>query len=152
MIDSSGKQLGVVATNKAKEMAQNAGLDLVEIGGSGNPPVCKIMSLSKHIFELNKKASQAKKNQKHTQVKEIKLRPNTDEGDFKVKIRKIMEFITAGDKAKIVVRFKGREIMYQDLGMQVMDRICSSLKESITIEQPAIMEGKQIVMLLGPKR
>ena len=133
-------------------MAQEANLDLVEISGRSAPPVCKIMSLSKHLFELTKRRSQAKKNQRNSQLKEIKIRPNTGEGDYKVKLKKIIESIESGDKVKVTLRFKGREVVYQELGHQVMDRICDELRGKITVEQPSTLEGKQLIMLIGPKK
>lgn len=152
LIDAEGKQKGIIPTKKAREMALAANLDLVEISASGSPPVCKIMSLGKHLFELTKKKSMAKKNQKNSQVREVKFRPNTDEGDYRVKLKKIEEFITNGDKVKVSVRFKGREVVYQELGREVVDRICKDLADKVIVEQEASMEGRQLIMIIGKRK
>lgn len=133
-------------------MAKQASLDLVEISPNADPPVCRIMNYGKYIFEQGKKAAAAKKKQKRIQIKEIKFRPTTDEGDYQVKLRNIMRFLESGDKAKITLRFRGREIEYQDLGMKLMQRLAEDLAEIGVVEQEARSEGRQLFMVIGPKK
>ena len=133
-------------------MAGEASLDLVEISPNAEPPVCRIMDYGKFRFEENKKLQVAKKKQKQTQVKEIKFRPGTDRGDYDVKLRKLREFLEHGDKAKITLRFRGREMAHQELGAQLLARVRDDLEELGTVEQMPQMEGRQMIMIIGPKK
>lgn len=152
LIDAEGKQVGVVSTREAKQMAYEAELDLVEISPGADPPVCRIMDYGKFRFEQNKKLQAAKKKQKQIQVKEVKFRPGTDEGDYQVKLRSLIRFLTEGDKAKVTVRFRGRELSHKDLGMELLKRIEIDLTEHASVEQFPKMEGKQMSMTLAPKK
>lgn len=133
-------------------MAYEAELDLVEISPGADPPVCRIMDYGKYRFDLNKKLQAAKKKQKQIQVKEVKFRPGTDEGDYQIKLRNLVRFLMEGDKAKVTVRFRGRELSHKDLGMDVLKRIETDLIEHATVEQFPKMEGKQMSMTLAPKK
>ncbi len=144
--------MGVVSIREAKQMAYEVGLDLVEISPGADPPVCRVMDYGKYRFEQNKKLQAAKKKQKQIQVKEIKFRPGTDEGDYQVKMRSLVRFLTDGDKAKVTVRFRGRELSHKDLGMDLLKRIETDLVEHATVEQFPKMEGKQLSMTLAPKK
>ncbi|WP_221066983.1 translation initiation factor IF-3 [Methylomagnum ishizawai] len=152
LIDSEGNQVGVVSIREAKQMAYEAELDLVEISPGAEPPVCRIMDYGKFRFEQNKKLQAAKKKQKQIQVKEVKFRPGTDEGDYQVKLRNLVRFLSDGDKAKVTVRFRGRELSHKDLGMDLLKRIETDLVEHAVVEQFPKMEGKQLSMTLAPKR
>ncbi len=152
MIDAEGNQAGVVSIREALAKAQEAALDLVEIAPTAKPPVCRIMDYGKFLFEQNKKRHAAKKKQKQIQVKEIKFRPGTDEGDYQVKLRNLIRFLEEGDKAKITLRFRGRELAHQELGMQLLKRVEQDLVEHGIVEQFPKMEGKQMVMVLSPKK
>ena len=152
MIDAEGKQVGIVSAREARQMAYDAELVLVEISPGADPPVCRIMDYGKYRFDLNKKQQAAKKKQKQIQVKEVKFRPGTDEGDYQVKLRNLIRFLTEGDKAKVTVRFRGRELSHKDLGMDVLKRIETDLVEHATVEQFPKMEGKQMSMTLAPKK
>lgn len=152
LIDAEGEQVGIVSNREAQQYAQEANLDLVEIAPQAKPPVCRIMDFGKFQFEQNKKRQVAKKKQKQVQVKEIKFRPGTDEGDYQVKLRNLMRFLEDGDKAKITLRFRGREMAHQELGHQLLKRIEQDLLEYGTVEQFPKMEGRQMVMVLGPKK
>ncbi len=133
-------------------MAQEASLDLVEIVPTGKPPVCKIMDYGKFRFDESKKAAVARKKQKQVQVKEIKFRPGTDEGDYKIKLKKLIEFLEEGDKAKVTVRFRGREMAHRELGMEVLKRVETDLTELGVVEQFPKLEGRQMVMVMAPKK
>lgn len=133
-------------------MAYEAELDLVEISPGAEPPVCRIMDYGKYRFELNKKQQAAKKKQKQIQVKEVKFRPGTDVGDYQVKLRNLIRFLTDGDKAKITVRFRGRELSHKELGMDLLKQIETDLAEHATVEQFPKMEGRQMSMTLSPKK
>lgn len=133
-------------------MAEEAGLDLVEISPTADPPVCRIMDFGKFLFEANKKAHAAKRNQKQIQIKEIKFRPGTEEGDYQIKLRNLIRFLTEGDKAKVVLRFRGREMAHQDIGREILERVQQDLAQVGTVEQFPVMEGRQLVMLIGPKK
>jgi translation initiation factor IF-3 len=133
-------------------MADEAQLDLVELVPNADPPVCRIMDYGKYLFEQSKKKQQAKKKQKQIQVKEIKFRPGTEEGDYQIKMRKIMEFLTEGDKVKVTLRFRGREMVHQELGVKMLERIVADLTDLAVIEQTAKLEGRQMVMVVAPKR
>ena len=152
LIASNGDQVGVVDTVKALELAKNEDLDLVEIVPNQKPPVCRIMDYGKYKFEQSKKAHSAKKKQKITQVKEIKFRPNTEEADYQVKLKSLIKFLTGGDKAKITMRFRGREIAHQIIGRDFLDRIQKDLDEYGIVEQIPSFEGRQMVMVMAPKK
>ncbi len=139
-------------TDKAKEMAYEAELDLVEVSPDAKPPVCRIMDYGKYLFELNKKKHAAKKKQKQIQVKEVKFRPGTEEGDYQVKLRNLIRFLTNGDKAKITMRFRGREMAHQELGLEFLKRVANDLEEYATVEQHPRSEGRQMVMVMSPKK
>ena len=127
-------------------------MDLVEISPNADPPVCKVMDYGKYSFELNKKLQAAKKKQKQIQIKEIKFRPGTEEGDYQVKLRNLIKFLNEGDKTKITVRFKGRELSHRELGIDLLKRIETDLEEVATVEQFPKLEGRQMVMVMGPKK
>lgn len=152
MIDAEGQQLGVVSTHEAKRISEEAGLDLVEVSPEAKPPVCRIMDYGKYKFQMSKRKAAAKKKQKQIQIKEIKLRPATEEADYQVKMRNIMKFLENGDKAKVTVRFRGREMSHPELGMQLLNRLIAELAEVGMVEQHPKFEGRQIVMVLGPKK
>lgn len=133
-------------------MAEASGLDLVEISPTADPPVCKVMDFGKFLFEANKKAHAAKRNQKQIQVKEVKFRPGTEEGDYQVKLRSLIRFLTEGDKAKVVLRYRGREMVHQEIGRELLNRVQQDLAQVGTVEQFPMMEGRQMVMLIGPKK
>lgn len=144
--------MGVIPTREARQMAYDAELDLVEISPGADPPVCRVMDYGKFRFEQNKKLAAAKKKQKQIQVKEIKFRPGTDEGDYQVKLKNLIRFLSEGDKAKVTVRFRGRELSHKELGMDLLKRIETELVEHSTVEQFPKMEGKQMSMTLSPKK
>jgi translation initiation factor IF-3 len=133
-------------------MALEAELDLVEIAPQADPPVCRVMDYGKFRFEQSKKAHQARRKQKQTHLKEVKFRPGTDEGDYQIKLRNLMRFLSNGDKAKITLRFRGREMAHQELGRRLLQRVETDLKEFGAVEQFPRMEGRQMVMLVSPKR
>lgn len=147
-----GENVGVVAIDKAQQIAQDAELDLVEIVPNAKPPVCRVMDYGKFKFEQSKKAQVARKKQKLIHVKEIKFRPSTEESDYQVKLKKIIEFLTGGDKTKVTIRFRGREMMHQELGSKLLDRIEDNLKEYGEVEQRPKLEGRQLVMVFSPLR
>jgi translation initiation factor IF-3 len=136
----------------ALEIARDDGLDLVEVSPMADPPVCRVMDFGKYLFELNKKAQSAKRKQKQVHVKEIKFRPGTDEGDYQVKLRKLKEFLEIGDKTKVTLRFRGREMAHQDLGTQLLARVREDLDEYRVVEQMPQLEGRQMIMVLAPKK
>ena len=136
----------------ALEKAQQAGLDLVEVSPNATPPVCRIMDFGKFRFENSKKQQASKKKQKRTQIKEIKFRPRTEEGDYQVKLRKLRTFLEHGDKTKVTMRYRGREFAHQELGMQLLKRVEADLEDIANVEQMPNMEGRQMVMMLGPKK
>jgi translation initiation factor IF-3 len=152
LIASNGDQVGVLDTAKALELAKEEELDLVEIVPNQTPPVCRIMDYGKFRFDNQKKAHAAKKKQKQTQVKEIKFRPNTEEADYQVKLKSITKFLNGGDKAKITMRFRGREIAHQMIGREVLDRVQKDLDEIGIVEQIPLFEGRQMVMVIAPKK
>ena len=152
LIASNGDQVGVLDTAKALELAKEEELDLVEIVPNQTPPVCRIMDYGKFRFDNQKKAHAAKKKQKQTQVKEIKFRPNTEEADYQVKLKSITKFLNGGDKAKITMRFRGREIAHQVIGRKVLDRVQKDLDEIGIVEQIPLFEGRQMVMVIAPKK
>jgi len=144
--------MGVVSITQAQESAEEAGLDLVEVSPNAEPPVCRVMDYGKYIFEENKKRQAAKKKQKQIQVKEVKFRPGTEEGDYQVKLRNLTRFLTDGDKVKVTLRFRGREMAHQELGMKLLKRIAADLDELAQVEQFPKMEGRQMVMVMSPKK
>ena len=150
LVLADGEQKGVVTIEEARAAAAEAKLDLVLIAPEAEPPVCKIMDFGKHIFDLKKQKASNKKKQRKTQLKEIKFRPGTDEGDYQVKLRNLMRFLIDGDKAKVSLRFRGRELAHQHLGMELVGRMRKDLEEYGTVEQNPKMEGRQIVMVLAP--
>jgi len=136
----------------ALEVAREDGLDLVEVSPMADPPVCRVMDFGKYLFELNKKAQTAKRKQKQVHVKEIKFRPGTDEGDYQIKLRKLKEFLEIGDKTKVTLRFRGREMAHQELGAQLLARVRKDLDEFAVVEQMPQLEGRQMIMVLVPKK
>lgn len=148
----AGENVGIVSIEEALRIAEEAELDLVEISPNADPPVCRVMDYGKFRFEQSKKAQQAKKHQKQIQIKEVKFRPGTDEGDYQVKLRNLNRFIKDGDKAKVTIRFRGREMRHQELGAKLLDRIEADLSEIATVEQRPKMEGRQMVMVFTPKK
>lgn len=152
LIGEEGQQIGVVPFREALATAEEAGLDLVEISPDAVPPVCKIMDYGKYLYIKSKQQAEAKKKQVQIQVKEIKFRPGTDVGDYQVKLRNILRFFEDGDKAKITVRFRGREMAHQELGMQMMERLQADTAEHAVVEFAPKMEGKMMTMILAPKK
>jgi translation initiation factor IF-3 len=151
LIDSQGNMVGVVSIAEALNLAEQAGLDLVEISPTAKPPVCKILDYGKYRYEAQKKAHDARKKQKVIQIKEIKLRPNIDKHDLDIKLRNTIGFLAEGDKVRITLRFRGREMDHQELGLQVLARVQEALAEYAKIEQQPKAEGRQIVMTVAPK-
>jgi translation initiation factor IF-3 len=149
---ANGESLGIMPLDEAKRIAYDEDLDLVEISPNADPPVCKIMNYGKFQFEQSKKLAQARKNQKQIQIKEIKFRPGTDEGDYQVKMKNLVKFLNEGDKTKITLRYRGREMAHKELGMDVLKRIEKDLEELAVVEQFPKMEGRQMVMVLAPKK
>jgi len=152
VIGADGEQVGIVSRNEALTLAEEAGLDLVEIQPNAEPPVCRVMDFGKFLFEQKKQKQQAKKKQRQIQVKEVKFRPGTGEGDYQVKLRNLVRFLTEGDKTKVTMRFRGREHAHRELGLDLLRRIEQDLAEYGAIEQQPQMEGRQMVMVLGPKK
>lgn len=152
VIDQEGEQAGIMTSEEALKRAQEAGYDLVEVSPNAEPPVCRIMDFGKFKFENSKQKQGAKKKQKRTQVKEIKFRPRTEIGDYNVKLSKLRKFLENGDKTKVTMRFRGREFAHQELGMALLKRVVADLEEISNVEQMPGMEGRQMVMLLGPKK
>lgn len=150
LISETGAQLGVVDTRIALTEARNRSLDLVLVAPDANPPVCKIMDYGKRLFDLKKARALQRRNQKQIHVKEIKFRPGTEEGDYRVKLRKLKEFLADGDKAKVSLRFRGRELAHQELGLEMLKRVESDLLEHATVEVEPTLEGRQMVMVLAP--
>ena len=148
---SDGSQVGVVTLQEALDAALKETLDLVEISPDAEPPVCKIMDYGKHVFDIKKKVALQKKKQKQTQVKEMKFRPGTDQGDYDIKLRNLVRFLENGDKAKVTLRFRGREMAHQELGMAMMKRVEADLIELAQVEQYPKMEGRQMIMVLAPR-
>lgn len=152
VIGSDGEMVGVLTRDQALEMAEEDGLDLVEIQPNADPPVCRIMDYGKYKFDLQKKASAAKKKQKQVELKEMKFRPTTDVGDYDVKMRKLRGFLEEGDKVKINIRFRGREMAHQELGLAMAKKIEEDLGDEVVVEQRPRLEGRQMVMMLSPKK
>lgn len=152
LIGLEGEQAGIVTLADAMQMAEEAEVDLVEISPVAVPPVCRLMDYGKFKYRESKKKHEAKLKQKQIQVKEVKFRPGTDEGDYQVKLRNLVRFLTEGDKAKVTLRFRGREMSHQELGLQLLKRVEADLAEHGTVEQFPKMEGRQMVMVLSPKK
>ena len=152
LIDENGENVGVVSTPDAIERAYGAKLDLVEISPNADPPVCKIMDLGKYKYEIQKKKNEARKKQKTTSVKELKFRPNIDTHDYAVKMRSMRKFISEGDKVKVTIRFRGRELAHQELGLAVLERVRDEMGEEVRVEQAPSREGRQMIMVLAPAK
>ena len=152
LIGAAGEQVGVVRVIEALRMAEEAELDLVEISPTAEPPVCRIMDYGKYVYEQGKKRAAAKKKQKQVQIKEIKFRPGTEEGDYQVKLRNLVRFLEEGDKVKITLRFRGREISHQELGLKMLQRLQGDVGNFGVVEQTPRMEGRQMGMLVAPKK
>jgi len=151
VIDENGENIGVLLTAEAIEQAADAGLDLVEVSPNADPPVCKFLDVGKFKYEAQKKANLARKSQKTQEIKEIKMRPNIDDHDYDVKMRKVNDFIKEGDKVKITLRFRGRELAHGQLGMVLLQRVQENVSEIAKVEQHPRMEGRQMLMVLAPK-
>jgi translation initiation factor IF-3 len=152
VIGADGAQAGVMTRFDALQLALAAQLDLVEVSPTAEPPVVRVMDFGKFLFEQNKKAHSAKRKQKQQQVKEVKFRPGTEEADYQVKLRNLMRFLSEGDKAKVTLRFRGREMVHQDLGRKLLDRVQADLAVTAIVEQFPMMEGRQMVMVFSPKK
>ena len=150
-IDPDGEQLGVLDTSEAIRKAEDFGLDLVEVQPNADPPVCKILDYGKYKFQAQKRASEARKKQKVIEVKEIKLRPNIDSHDYDVKMRAVRKFLDGGDKVKVTLRFRGREMAHIELGAKLLERVRGDVDEFAKVEAMPKMEGRQMIMVLGPK-
>ena len=151
LVDLDGEMVGVLSAEEGLQMAIDAGLDLVEVSPNADPPVCKILDYGKFKYEQQKKRNEARKKQKIIEVKEIKMRPGIDEHDYQVKMRSMQRFLGDGDKVKVTIRFRGREMAHQELGMKVLDRVCDDLDELIKVEMVPQMEGRLMTMVLAPK-
>lgn len=152
MVGEDGEQLGIVSLREALLKAEEADLDLVEIAPMAKPPVCRIMDFGKYKYRESKKQHEARLKQKQIQVKEVKFRPATDENDYQVKLRNLIRFLSEGDKAKVTLRFRGREMAHQELGLEQLKRVEADLVEYATVEQFPKLEGRQMVMVLAPKK
>ena len=152
VITSDGEQAGVLSIQEAQALADSSEMDLVEVAPEAKPPVCRIMDYGKFLFEENKKRHAAKKKQKQIHIKEVKFRPGTEKGDYDVKLRNLKRFLENGDKAKVTLRFRGREMAHQDLGLQLLKRVAADLEEYGSVEQFPRLEGRQMVMVIGPNR
>ncbi|HEX7819954.1 MAG TPA: translation initiation factor IF-3 [Sphingobium sp.] len=151
VIDEAGENLGVLYTREAIEQAAEVGLDLVEVSPNADPPVCKFLDIGKFKYEAQKKANLARKTQKTQEIKEIKMRPNIDDHDYDTKMKKVHDFIGEGDKVKITLRFRGRELSHQQLGMALLQRVAENVQEVAKVEAYPRMEGRQMLMVLSPK-
>ncbi len=151
VVGTNGEMIGVLPTREAIQMAYSAGLDLVEIAAAANPPVCKILDFGKYKYEIQKKKNEARKKQKVIEVKEIKMRPSIDEHDYQVKMRSMRRFLEEGDRVKVTIRFRGRELVHQDLGLKVLDRVREELGDLGKIEQLPRIEGRQMVMVVASR-
>ncbi len=150
LIGAEGENVGVVSPERGMQLAEEAGLDLVEISPNASPPVCKIMDFGKFKYETQKRENEARKKQKTIEIKEVKFRPNTDVHDYEVKMRNVFRFLEGGDKVKITLRFRGREMAHQNLGRDLLERVAEDTKEIGKVENFPKMEGRQMVMLIGP--
>lgn len=151
-MSDDGEQLGIVPLAAAQEAASEAGLDLVEIAPMAKPPVCKIMDHGKFKYQEQKKAHEARLKQKQVQVKEVKFRPGTDENDYQIKLRNLLRFLDGGDKVKVTLRFRGREMAHQEIGMRQLERVKADADEMGQVEQMPKMEGRQMVMVIAPRK
>jgi translation initiation factor IF-3 len=151
LVDAEGEMVGVVSLRDALFAAEEAGLDLVEVSPNADPPVCKILDYGKYKYEAQKKANEARKKQKIIEVKEIKLRPNIDEHDYDIKMKAMRRFLEEGDKVKVTMRFRGREMAHQDIGMNVLVKVRDTLEDLGKVEQMPRLEGKQMIMVLAPR-
>ena len=152
LVGANGEQIGVVSRDEALLEAKRSGMDLVMIAAEADPPVVKVMDYGKHLFELKKTKAGQRKKQKQIQVKEMKFRPGTEEGDYQVKLRNLKRFLDEGDKAKVSLRFKGREVVHPEIGLELLNRIGKDLEEMATIESEPKFEGRQVIMVLAPRR
>lgn len=152
MIGPNGEQVGIMPIQEALQAAQAVSLDLVEVAPNSDPPVCRVMDFGKFVFEQNKKAQGAKRKQKQTQIKEVKFRPGTEEADYQVKLRNLVRFLSNGDKTKITLRFRGREMAHQELGTQLLRRVQKDLEEIGSVEQFPQLEGRQMIMVISPRK
>jgi translation initiation factor IF-3 len=152
LIGDTGEQLGIVDTAEALRISEESGLDLVEISPEAKPPVCRIMDYGKYKFQLSKRKAAARKKQKQIQIKEIKIRPGTETADYQVKLRSLIKFLVAGNKAKVTLRFRGREGAHPELGLQLLQRIQTDLADYGVLEQQPQLEGRQMIMVLSPKK
>lgn len=152
LVGEEGEQLGIVSLNASLSMAEEAGLDLVEIAPMAAPPVCKLMDFGKFKYQEQKKAHEARLKQKQVQVKEVKLRPGTDENDYQIKLRNLKRFLEEGDKCKVTLRFRGREMAHQEFGLRQLERVKADLEELGQVEQMPKMEGRQMIMVIAPKK
>jgi translation initiation factor IF-3 len=152
VIAADGSQAGVMTRAEALALAASQEMDLVEVSPTAEPPVCRVMDFGKFLFEQNKKAHAAKRKQKQIQVKEVKFRPGTDENDYQIKLRNIVRFLGEGDKAKVTLRYRGRELAHQEVGRRMLERLVQDLNTHAVIEQNPLMEGKQLVMMFAPKK
>ncbi|MCP5245470.1 MAG: translation initiation factor IF-3 [Burkholderiales bacterium] len=152
LIGLDGEQMGIVKLAHANELAEEAGVDLVEIAPTAQPPVCRLMDYGKFRYQESKRKHDAKLKQKQVQIKEIKFRPNTDEGDYRIKLRNLINFLNDGDKVKVTLRFRGREMAHQEFGVRILERVRDDLESYATVEQFPKMEGRQMVMVLSPKK
>ncbi|WP_323783719.1 translation initiation factor IF-3 [Thalassovita sp.] len=150
LIGADGENVGVVTPARAMAMAEEVGLDLVEISPNATPPVCKIMDFGKFKYETQKREAEARKKQKIIEVKEVKFRPNTDTHDYEVKMRNVVKFLESGDKVKITLRFRGREMAHQNLGRELLERVAKDITEIGKVENMPKMEGRQMIMMIGP--
>ena len=152
LVGIEGEPIGIVKIEDAMKMAEEAEIDLVEIAPTAKPPVCRLMDYGKFKYRESKKAHEAKLKQKQIQVKEVKFRPGTEEGDYKVKLRNLIKFLTQGDKAKVTLRFRGREMVHQQIGADLLKRVQQDLADYGSVEQQPLMEGRQMVMVIGPRK
>tara|TARA_X000000368_G_scaffold417114_1_gene412610 strand:+ start:236 stop:736 length:501 start_codon:yes stop_codon:yes gene_type:complete len=152
LIGADGQQLGIVSLDEALKQAKASSLDLVQMAKDGNPLVCKLMDHGKHIFDVKKQKAASKKKQKRIQIKEIKFRPVTEENDYQIKVNKIKSFLNDGNKAKITLRFRGREMAHQDIGLDLLKRVETDLETIASVEQFPTLEGRQLVMMMSPNR
>lgn len=152
MIGADGQQVGIVSLAKARAAAETASMDLVLIADQSDPVVCKVMDYGKHVFEAKKQKNAQKKRQRRTQLKEMKFRPGTEEGDYQVKLRNLVRFLENGDKAKVTLRYRGREMAHQEIGMELLKRVEADLAELGNVEQFPKMEGRQMTMVIAPKK
>jgi len=152
VIAADGSQAGIMTRFEALQLAQNSELDLVEVSPMAEPSVVRIMDFGKYLFEQKKKSQSAQKKQKQQQIKEVKFRPGTEEADYQVKLRNLIRFLTEGDKAKVTLRFRGREMAHQEIGRRLLDRLAQDLALQASVEQNPLMEGRQMVMVFSPKK